>query len=201
MLDNYKDLNNINNMEELLEVLPIYGTYKSGERFINNPSWGNAGELAFNLGSDVLTFTGIGAVAKGLKAANVARKAYKTARATEKAYDAVRYGMNKLSPKIKHNNDVIHSLSLDNQRTGLKLLTDRVRSNNKLINEYKTKANNANKLYNKITEDYNIYSKASDVAKSNLKTGKEILPLIGLGKTAAFPAFRIINNNQYEDNK
>lgn len=29
--------------EELLELIPIYGTYKSGERFFNNPSWEGAG--------------------------------------------------------------------------------------------------------------------------------------------------------------
>ena len=64
-------------------MLPIYGTYKSAERFVDNPSWSGAVETGLSLLGDVGMVTGVGALAKFISGANKARKAYKTARIAE----------------------------------------------------------------------------------------------------------------------
>jgi hypothetical protein len=116
-------------VSEFAEILPIYGTYKSGERLLKDPSWGRAGEFAFNLGSDVATIFGLGTLAKGVRAVNLAKKATKTVDAASDAYSA--YGglakATDLSKRIKHNKNVINSLSLDNRGTGFNLITDRIK--------------------------------------------------------------------------
>lgn len=84
--------------EATSELIPIYGTYKAGQRFFENPSWSNAGDLALSGLGDLALFSGIGAGAglalKGAKAAKTAAKAATSAKRiynTEKAkryYDA-----------------------------------------------------------------------------------------------------------------
>ena len=72
----------------LAELAPIYGTYKAGQRFFKNPTWGNAGELALSGLGDLALFsgigTGIGMAAKAAKAA----KAVKTAKGISKFKNA-----------------------------------------------------------------------------------------------------------------
>ena len=84
--------------EATSELIPIYGTYKAGQRFFENPSWSNAGDLALSGLGDLALFSGIGSGAglalKGAKAAKTAAKAATSAKRiynTEKAkryYDA-----------------------------------------------------------------------------------------------------------------
>lgn len=68
-------------IENISELIPIYGTYQVGKRFINNPSWKGAGELALSAAGDAAMLTGIGAgVGAALKAGNAAAKAGKIAK-------------------------------------------------------------------------------------------------------------------------
>lgn len=60
----------------LMELLPIYGTYKSGQRFFKNPTFGGALDFGASLAGDALTLTGIGAGAgAAIKSFQAARKA------------------------------------------------------------------------------------------------------------------------------
>ena len=67
--------------QSLSELIPLYGTYQIGKRFINNPSWSGAGELALSAVGDAAMLTGVGAGAGlALKAGNAAVKAGKIAK-------------------------------------------------------------------------------------------------------------------------
>jgi hypothetical protein len=67
--------------ENIAELIPIYGTYSIGKRFINNPSWKGAGELALSAVGDAAMLSGVGAgVGAALKAGNAAVKAGKIAK-------------------------------------------------------------------------------------------------------------------------
>lgn len=61
----------------LLEIIPIYGTYKSGERFVKNPNIGTGIETGISVIGDIATGGLLGAATKGVKAYNKATKAYK----------------------------------------------------------------------------------------------------------------------------
>lgn len=190
-------------VSEFAEILPIYGTYKSGERLLKNPSWGRAGEFAFNLGSDAATIFGVGALAKGVKAINLAKKATKTLRATEDAYD-VYDGLikaDKLSKRIKHNKNVINSLSLDNRGTGFNLITDRIKQNKNLIRQRNNYISTNNKLYDDVIQAYKPYNYYWDQAEELPKLGKEIIGLTTLGKIPVVPTMHLINGTQHGNQK
>lgn len=62
-------------------MIPIYGTYKAGQRFFKNPSWRGAGEFAISALGDAAMLTGAGAgIGMALKAGNMASKAGKVAK-------------------------------------------------------------------------------------------------------------------------
>ena len=70
----------------MAELLPGVGTYYSGKRFFNNPSWKGAGEFGLNLAGDLLLISGLGAGAgAAVKAANYANKASKLVKGASQA--------------------------------------------------------------------------------------------------------------------
>ena len=78
----------------MAELLPGVGTYYSGRRFFNNPSWKGAGEFGLNLAGDLLLLSGVGSGAgAAVKAANYANKASKLVKGAsqaDKVIDGVR---------------------------------------------------------------------------------------------------------------
>lgn len=78
----------------MAELLPGVGTYYSGRRFFNNPSWKGAGELGLNLVGDILLLSGLGsgagAAVKAANSANKASKLVKGASQANKLVDGVR---------------------------------------------------------------------------------------------------------------
>jgi hypothetical protein len=70
----------------MAELLPGVGTYYSGRRFFNNPSWKGAGEFGLNLAGDLLLLSGVGSGAgAAVKAANYANKASKLVKGASQA--------------------------------------------------------------------------------------------------------------------
>ena len=179
-----------------LELLPIYGTFKSAERFIDNPSWGGAAETGLSLLGDIGMFTGAGALIKGLSIANKATKATKAANLASKTANTVRknywdtYG--KLSRKIKHNDDVINSLSISPQKGSQQIITQRIKDNRKFQNLI-TSARDADK--NAIENMKNAWSNASALnsqAASSIKSS--LLPsIMTVPAQAASTAVHILN--------
>ena len=77
----YQGGTNEGGIQSMAELIPIYGTYKAGQRFFRNPSWRTAGELAISGLADAAMVTGIGTgVGAALKAGNMAVKAGKVAK-------------------------------------------------------------------------------------------------------------------------
>ena len=165
--------------DALLEMAPIYGTYKSAKRFVEDPSWGKGFETALSLAGDVGTIFGVGLVGKGLIAANKARKATKAARIADAAAQTARTNYwntaEKLGSKIKHNKNVINSLTLENQPKGYQIITQRIKDND----TYKA-AINAARQEDKVataamkkahTQSYNLNNEAAQAVKSALLPG------------------------------
>ena len=179
-----------------LELLPIYGTFKSAERFIDNPSWGGAAETGLSLLGDVGMFTGAGALIKGLSIANKATKATKAANLASRTANTVRknywdtYG--KLSKRIKHNEGVINSLSVSPQKGSQQIITQRIKDNRKFQNLI-TSAREADK--NAIENMKNAWSNASALnnqASSSIKSS--LLPsIMTVPAQAASTAVHILN--------
>ena len=72
------------------KMIPIYGTYKEGQEFLDNPTWEGAAELGVSALGDLALVTGVGAGAGlALKAAKAA-KAAKTARGISSATRAAK---------------------------------------------------------------------------------------------------------------
>lgn len=94
----YQGGTNEGGIQSMAELIPIYGTYKAGQRFFRNPSWRTAGEFAVSGLADAAMLTGIGAGAgAALKAGNMAVKAGKVAKAASnlkkiKAARNLKYG-------------------------------------------------------------------------------------------------------------
>lgn len=118
------------------------------------------GETALSLIGDIGTVFGVGAAVKGLSAANKARKFYKTARASEKSLDALDKATDasKLRTKIKHNDNVIHSLGVNPQNgKGPVIINQRIKNNqilNKQLNTYTTQRE---RLFTNIKDAYKQY--------------------------------------------
>ena len=71
--------------EALKDVTPIYGTYRSFNRFRDNPTFLNGADLFISGASDILLPFGLGAGIKSIRAANTARKLYKAGKAARAA--------------------------------------------------------------------------------------------------------------------
>ncbi len=93
------------------DLMPVYGTYRDYQRFRNQPNWRNGISLGISGLGDALTFTGIGAIAKGLTAANKARKIGQAALNTS---NIARTNLWKSQRILKRESDAVHSLSLMN---------------------------------------------------------------------------------------
>lgn len=77
----YQEGTNKGGIQSMAELIPIYGTYKAGQRFFRNPSWRTAGEFAVSGLADAAMLTGVGLGAgTALKAGNMAVKAGKVAK-------------------------------------------------------------------------------------------------------------------------
>ena len=150
--------------QSLLEMIPIYGTYKNAERFIQNPTWYGAGSTALSLLGDATMFTGLGWLIKGASTANKAAKAYKLANRADELLTATRKAneTQQLARQYKHNENVIHSLSLLGGPKANTLIPKRIKSNQVLASEL-VKRNAANEIA------YNNTIKATQAA-SDLAT-------------------------------
>lgn len=170
--------------EVLSEMAPIYGTYKSAKRFVEDPSWGKGFETALSLAGDVATFTGLGLVGKGLVAANKARQATKAAKVADIAAQTARTNYwntaEKLGSKIKHNKNVINSLTLENQPKGYQIISQRIKDND----AYKAAINTARQedkvasaaMKKAHTQAYNLNNEAAESVKSALLPGLSTVP-------------------------
>lgn len=155
-----------------LEMLPVYGTYKSAERFVDNPSWNGAIETGLSLLGDVGMVTGVGALAKFISGANKARKAYKTARIAEQTANTARDNFWKAQQgmrKVKHNEGVINSLSIQPRTAKTdQLIIDKIKQN-QVLNQNMQNARIAEKtatsnMKNAYQNSYNLHKEAASNA-------------------------------------
>lgn len=155
-----------------LEMLPVYGTYKSAERFVDNPSWSGAVETGLSLLGDVGMVTGVGALAKFISGANKARKAYKTARIAEQTANTARDNFWKAQQgmrKVKHNEGVINSLSIQPRTAKTdQLIIDKIKQN-QVLNQNMQNARIAEKtatsnMKNAYQNSYNLHKEAASNA-------------------------------------
>ena len=102
-----------------MELLPVYGTVKSGKRFFKDPSWKSAGEFGLDLLGDAALLTGVGAgvgaAAKAAKAAKTAGVVAKTAK-TGKAYRAAKTIANSYPERVITTGSKAQQAALDAAR-------------------------------------------------------------------------------------
>lgn len=101
----------------LLEIIPLYGTYKSAERFIKKPNIGTGLETLMSGLTDVASGGLIGAAAKGLKYSNKAKKAQSLRRTLNQREKKVITSIMESAPEkraalIKKQQNASNSLSL-----------------------------------------------------------------------------------------
>lgn len=181
----------------LLEMLPIYGTYKSAERFINNPTWAGAGETALSLLGDVASLAGVGLIAKGASTAGKAAKAYKVA---DKASDALAATQkaNDVTPLIKqykHNNNVVKSASLMNEPKAQALIPRRIKANQALKQEIIQKQNVIDNAYNHAVDATRNASSLVKKSRQYYNTAKP-LPVAAVGAEAST---RAVNTRTFDN--
>lgn len=171
-------------MDLATSMIPIYGTYKEGKRFLENPSWSNAGSFGLSLAGDIGTVFGAGLIAKGLSAANKARKFGKAAQAVSTASNELLPQIYKTNRLIKRGNDAVTSLTLQDAPT--KAIISRVRNTNALKDQGRTLMNNYNSMINEATDLYrksSNYRDASQVYKPGV-TLMSTRPLFGAPSVA-----------------
>ena len=144
-------------------MIPIYGTYKEGKRFLENPSWSNAGSFGLSLAGDIGTVFGAGLITKGLSAANKARKFSKAAQAVSTASNELLPQIYKTNKLIKRGNDAVTSLTLQDAPTTA--IMSRVRNTNALKDQGRTLMNNYNSMINEATDLYRKSSNYRDASK------------------------------------
>ena len=138
-------------------MIPIYGTYKEGKRFLENPSWGNAGSFGLSLAGDIGTVFVAGLIAKGLSAANKARKFSKAAQAVSTASNELLPQLHRTNKLIKRGNDAVTSLTLQDAPTTA--IISRVRNTNALKDQGRILMNNYNSMINEAAD---LYRKSSN---------------------------------------
>lgn len=144
-------------------MIPIYGTYKEGKRFLENPSWGNAGSFGLSLAGDIGTVFGAGLIAKGLSAANKARKFSKAAQAVSTASNELLPQLHRTNKLIKRGNDAVTSLTLQDAPTTA--IISRVRNTNALKDQGRILMNNYNSMINEAADLYRKSSNYRDASK------------------------------------
>ena len=144
-------------------MIPIYGTYKEGKKFLENPSWGNAGSFGLSLAGDIGTVFGAGLIAKGLSAANKVRKFSKAAQAVSTASNELLPQLHRTNKLIKRGNDAVTSLTLQDAPTTA--IISRVRNTNALKDQGRILMNNYNLMINEAADLYRKSSNYRDASK------------------------------------
>lgn len=131
----------------LLELLPIYGTYKDFEKFKENPNWRTGASLGLSALGDVAMFTGAGAIVKGISAANKAKKAYRVANS---AANLARQKVWNAGSKLNRETQAVNSLTLMNAPT--KTIMQRQAQKNLAKQNYTAALNEDKKAFNTLLE-------------------------------------------------